>query len=212
MKRINDAAHAGTGSGQASEQYAVSDMRWSKCSSFGLALFSITWVGPHVQAAPEGGQIVAGSANIVQSQVNRLDVVQQSERAAINWQSFGIGASEHVSFQQPSPQSATLNRVTGPDLSSIQGRLTANGNVFLVNPNGILFGNNAKIDVGGLVASTANARSDRTLAKGNQVVDANNVDGTGLTNHLTLDAKLTSRQITLDTGSEGGNIHRHRLG
>jgi hypothetical protein len=46
--------------------------------------------------------------------------------------------------------------VLGADPSSILGSLSANGKVFLVNPNGILFGKGASVNVGGLVASTLN--------------------------------------------------------
>ncbi|MGH8490268.1 MAG: filamentous hemagglutinin N-terminal domain-containing protein [Gammaproteobacteria bacterium] len=129
-----------------------------------LALVVIAWLTGPASAAPKGGQVVAGDARIVQSRPHHLDVVQRTGRAAINWRSFSIGARERVNFRQPSKQSATLNRVTGQDISSIQGRLTANGRVFLVNPNGILFGKGAQVDVGGLVASTANIGDEDFMA------------------------------------------------
>ncbi|MGH8581289.1 MAG: filamentous hemagglutinin N-terminal domain-containing protein [Gammaproteobacteria bacterium] len=130
----------------------------------GVAVLVLAWLTASAYAAPQGGQVVAGAARIVQSRPHRLDVVQQTGRAAINWQSFSIGARERVNFRQPSKHSATLNRVTGQDISSIQGRLTANGRVFLVNPNGILLGKGAKVDVGGLVASTANIGDEDFMA------------------------------------------------
>jgi filamentous hemagglutinin family protein len=74
----------------------------------------------------------------------------------INWQSFGIAAGQTVQFVQPSRSAVALNRVTGAEPSAILGRLSANGQVFLVNPHGILFGPGASVDVGGLVASTLN--------------------------------------------------------
>ena len=106
----------------------------------------------------------AGAARIQQTAPNRLDIVQSSARAAINWRSFSIGAAEHVNFQQPSASAATLNRVVGTDPSIILGRLTANGQVFLVNRNGILFGQGSKVDVGALVASTANVSNANFMA------------------------------------------------
>jgi filamentous hemagglutinin family protein len=73
----------------------------------------------------------------------------------IDWRSFDIGASETTQFIQPSSSSVTLNRVNSNSASMIDGRLIANGNIFIVNQNGVVFGNNAKVDVNGLVATTA---------------------------------------------------------
>lgn len=106
-------------------------------------------------AAPQGGTVRAGNATIqVNGAQTRID--QASDRAVIDWRAFGVGAAEQVLFVQPSAQSATLNRVTGDQLSVILGRVDANGQVFLVNPNGIVIGRGAQLNVGGLVASTAN--------------------------------------------------------
>ncbi|MBX3603068.1 MAG: filamentous hemagglutinin N-terminal domain-containing protein [Rubrivivax sp.] len=106
-------------------------------------------------AGPQGGQVSAGQASI-QVQGATTTVQQTSARAAIDWQSFSVGAHETVRFQQPSAAAVVLNRVVGPNPSAIFGRITANGQVLLINPNGILFGRSAQVDVGGLVASTAN--------------------------------------------------------
>lgn len=112
-------------------------------------------VGLPAAAAPEGGTVRAGNATIQQNGAQtRID--QSSQRAVIDWRAFGVGAAEQVLFVQPSAQSATLNRVTGEQLSVILGRIDANGQVFLVNPNGVVFGRGAQVNVGGLVASTAN--------------------------------------------------------
>jgi len=110
--------------------------------------------GPAV-AAPEGATVRAGTATVqVNGAQTRVD--QSSDRAVIDWRSFGVGAAEQVLFVQPTSRSATLNRVTGDQLSLILGRIDANGHVFLVNPNGVVIGQGARLDVGGLVASTAN--------------------------------------------------------
>jgi len=114
-------------------------------------------------AAPTGAAVSAGQAQVSQAG-NLTRVMQQSERAVIDWRSFGLGAREAVEFQQPSAGAVTLNRVLGGDASAILGRITANGSVFLVNPNGILFGEDAQINVGGLVASTANISSANFMA------------------------------------------------
>ena len=108
--------------------------------------------GPPTTALPSGGQVVGGAASIA-TQGPRMDIVQSTARAAIDWQSFNIGASAQVHFNQPAG-GATLNRVLGTDASQIFGKLTSTGQVFLVNPNGVLFAPGAQVNVGGLVAST----------------------------------------------------------
>ncbi|MEN9215462.1 MAG: filamentous hemagglutinin N-terminal domain-containing protein, partial [Gloeomargarita sp. DG_1_6_bins_138] len=113
---------------------------------------------PLVLALPQGGQVTHGSATIQQVGETKLNINQSSDRAVINWNSFSIAPQEWVNFQQPSSTSATLNRVTGSTPSSIAGRLTANGQVFLINPNGIAFLPTAQVDVAGLVASTLNIK------------------------------------------------------
>ena len=115
-------------------------------------------------ANPEGGQVVAGSAEIVQTTPDRLDIIQSSNQAIINWESFSIGLGEHTHFQQPSASAIALNRVVGVDPSAILGRLSATGHVMLINPNGILFGANSQIDVAGLVATTANIADSDFMA------------------------------------------------
>jgi filamentous hemagglutinin family protein len=104
-------------------------------------------------ALPTGGVVVAGTVSITAAP-STLTVAQSSQNAVINWQSFGIGASESVAFAQPNSQAVILNRVLGQDPSAIMGHMTANGRVFVVNPNGILIGRGAEVNVGGLVAST----------------------------------------------------------
>jgi len=115
-------------------------------------------------ANPQDGQVVAGSAAITQETPNKVGITQTTDKAIIDWNSFSINANEQTQFYQPSASSVTLNRVVGVDPSEILGRLTANGQVFLVNPNGIYFGKNAQIDVAGLVASTHNIRNEDFLA------------------------------------------------
>ncbi|MCG8435239.1 MAG: filamentous hemagglutinin N-terminal domain-containing protein, partial [Gammaproteobacteria bacterium] len=115
-------------------------------------------------ANPENGVIVAGDAQITQTSAQRLDVNQLSDSAIINWQGFSIAADEHTHFTQPSADSVALNRVTGGDLSRIFGQLSADGRIFLVNPNGIVFGSNSQVDVSGLVASTADIDNADFLA------------------------------------------------
>jgi len=118
---------------------------------------------PPVNALPTGGQVVAGQAAISQAG-STMNIQQATQKAILNWQSFNIGANATVNFQQPSASAVALNRVIGQDPSAIFGNLNANGQVFLVNPNGVLFGPGARVDVGGLVATTMNIRNEDFLA------------------------------------------------
>ena len=117
-----------------------------------------------LMANPVGGQVVAGSATIAQTGL-RMDINQSSNRAVINWNGFNIQQNEHVNFNQPGRDAAVLNRVIGNDPSAIYGKLTANGNVYLVNPNGIMFSSTAQINVGGLLASTANITNQNFMSR-----------------------------------------------
>ncbi|MDB5864151.1 MAG: filamentous hemagglutinin family outer membrane protein, partial [Betaproteobacteria bacterium] len=121
----------------------------------GLAACVTFAFGANAYALPAGGAVSAGSATIAGG-AGSMTVTQSTQNAAINWQSFSIGQGEAVRFVQPNSASVALNRVLGSDPSSILGSLSANGKVFLVNPNGILFGQGAQVNVGGLVASTLN--------------------------------------------------------
>ncbi|WP_254594068.1 two-partner secretion domain-containing protein, partial [Achromobacter spanius] len=101
-----------------------------------------------------GGNITSGKGSI--SEPNRLSkkIQQTSDKLSIDWTSFNIASGSRVDFHQPDANAIALNRVIGTDGSKIMGQLNANGRVFLINPNGVLFGKTAKVSVGGLVAST----------------------------------------------------------
>lgn len=115
-------------------------------------------------ALPTGAQLGSGSGQISQNG-SQLTVDQSSQNLTINWQGFSIGSGETVLFNQPNSSAIALNRVLGQDPSQILGSLKANGRVFILNPNGVLFGRSAQVNVGGLVASTLNL-SDSDLAAG----------------------------------------------
>lgn len=117
----------------------------------------------HAADLPEGGQIVAGSGNITQAG-NTMMITQNTDKMITDWQSFSIGQGYNVNFVQPSASSVALNRVVGSDVSTIQGSLTANGHVFLINPNGVLFTTTSQVNVGGLVASTLNISNENFLS------------------------------------------------
>jgi filamentous hemagglutinin family protein len=112
-------------------------------------------------ANPGGQQVVAGNATFLQ-QGNVLSITN-TPGTIINWQNFSIGQGEITRFIQQSSSSAVLNRVVGQDPSRILGALQSNGRVFLINPNGIVFGQGAQVNVNGLVASTLNISNEDFL-------------------------------------------------
>ena len=124
-----------------------------------------------VHAAPIGGSVTTGSASIDQTG-SVTTITQSTNKASINWQDFSIGKSETVNFIQPSASSVTLNRVVGTSASLIDGVMNANGQVFLINPNGVLFSKDATVNVGGLVASTLNI-TDENFQAGNYSFEGN---------------------------------------
>ncbi|WP_126285613.1 GLUG motif-containing protein [Burkholderia stagnalis] len=106
-------------------------------------------------ALPTGGEIASGKADIATSTDGKtMSINQHTDKLVTNWQDFSVGGGERVSFHQLSNQSIALNRVIGTNGSQIHGQIDANGKVFVVNPNGVVFGAGAQVNVGGLVAST----------------------------------------------------------
>lgn len=110
---------------------------------------------------PQGGVVSSGSGNIAQPNANTLNVTQNSNKMAVDWQSFSVGQGKTVNFIQPGSNAVVLNRVIGNDISSIQGAIKANGQVFLINPNGVIFSPTAQINVGSLIASTRNLTNEQ---------------------------------------------------
>src|ERR1700712_1681375 len=105
-------------------------------------------------AQPVGASVIAGQAQVSASGAATI-VNQSSNKAIINWQDFSVGQGASGQVNQPNSSAITLNRVTGSNLSTSDGAIRANGQVWLLNPNGVLFGNNARINVGGLLATTS---------------------------------------------------------
>ncbi|MDR0672208.1 MAG: filamentous hemagglutinin N-terminal domain-containing protein [Zoogloeaceae bacterium] len=125
---------------------------------------SALFAAPSLHAAPEGGHVAAGRATIVR-QGGDTRITQDSQRAIINWKSFDIGKTEKVEHAMPSTASYGLHRVTGGGgASQLAGELKSNGNVFLVNPAGVVIHKGARIDVGGFLASTADIRNEDFMA------------------------------------------------
>jgi filamentous hemagglutinin family protein len=155
------------------------------------ALGTLSFHAP-ASAAPAGGQISAGTGSI-SSGANGAGgthtVIQQnSGRLAINWTSFNIGSNDVVTFAQPNSNAVALNRVTGQSPTQILGALNSNGQVFILNPNGVLFGRTAQVNVGGLLASTLNLSDSDFLAGRYHFTDS------GGTGSIVNEGQITSGQ------------------
>ena len=127
-----------------------------------------------VLVLPSNPQVVAGDVQISQNPVgnvlfsqngNTMTITENSQKAVINWGSFNISQNAEVDFHQPNAQAIVLNRVENGSIE-IDGKLTANGQVFLIDANGVIFGSTAQVNVGGLVASSLNL-SDSNFLNGN---------------------------------------------
>ncbi|WP_300760132.1 YDG domain-containing protein, partial [Janthinobacterium sp.] len=176
-------------------------------------------------AGPTGGNVVAGQATINGAPGSTV-INQGSQNAVINWASFNIGQGESVQFKQPNSNAVALNRVLGSDGTSILGNLSANGKVFIVNPNGILFGQGASVNTAGLVASTLDISNNDFMSgkyqfNGNgtgKVLNQGSISapggyvallGANVSNEGTIQARLGSvalaagRAITLDVAGDG---------
>ena len=133
-------------------------------SALGLSLAPLNAQSLPSTALPTGGNILSGQGSIHQ-QGSGMVIDQNSQRLITEWNAFDIGSSASVRFNQPGADAIALNRVTGHNTSQILGSLEANGRVFLINPNGLYFGANASVNVGGLVASSL-ALSDADFLAG----------------------------------------------
>jgi len=137
-----------------------------KAASHRRSAMALALVSPLALAAPVGGVVTAGGGTITQNG-NTTTITQNTGKLAIDWNSFSSAANEAIIFNQPGASSIALNRVLGASPSALLGSLTANGQVFILNPNGILFGNNAQVNVGGLVASTLSLSNADFMAGNN---------------------------------------------
>jgi filamentous hemagglutinin family protein len=133
-------------------------------------------------ALPELGEVAAGQAEVQQLDPRTLSITT-SDRAILHFRKFNIADKEHVQFIQPSSKSSVLNRITGGDPSQILGKLSANGHIFLVNPNGIVFGPKAMVNTGSFVASTLNIRDEDFLNDKYQFVLESGSEHSSIINH-----------------------------
>ncbi len=139
-----------------------------------------------LQAAPTGGQVRAGNAGIAQNGATTT-INQTSQRAAIDWQTYNVQRHETVRYNQPNARASTLNRIFDQNPSQIFGQVKANGQVVLMNPNGVFFKPGAQVDVGSLVAGAMQIGIDEFMS-GNYRLQALKDSGGRVVNQGTINA------------------------
>jgi filamentous hemagglutinin family protein len=119
-------------------------------------------------ATPSGEVVTAGSATFDRPAAGQLNINQNTHRAVINWDNFNIGRDATTTFVQPNVNSLAVNRVVGAQTAPTQilGRLNANGKIMVLDRNGVLFGKNSRVDVGGIIASTGDVTDADVLDGG----------------------------------------------
>src|SRR5471032_915660 len=142
----------------------------------GLAAFLMAHaaVAPSVmaQTLPTGGSVASGTVTIGTAG-NTMTINQGSQSAIVNWNSFSIGQGNTVNINQPNSLAAMLARVTGNTPSTIAGQLNANGQVFLINPNGIAITSTGTVNVGGGFVSSTLGMSDAEFLGGRSKLSGN---------------------------------------
>ncbi|WP_026804492.1 two-partner secretion domain-containing protein [Aliarcobacter lanthieri] len=168
-------------------------------------------IASNLYSAPSGGTIVSGNATINQNG-NTTNINQSSQKASINWQDFSISKNETVNFNQPNANSITLNRVIGNEKSIIDGALNANGQVWILNSNGTLFGKNAKVNTSGLLVTTKEL-SDDDFQKGNYSFKGNSKESIENQGDINLNDKAYTVFVANSVINNGeikvhkGNVH-----
>ena len=163
--------------------------------------------GRSALADPSGGQVVGGQATIQQSGTH-TQINQGSQTAIINWQNFDINTNESVNFAQPNTRSLAVNRVQSDIATNIAGELTANGNVWIENRSGVFIRGDARVNVGGLVATTARIDTDALdMTQGVQTAIATGaIDGTVVSNEGAITAEGGSVVLVAPVVDNSGAI------
>ncbi|MCC7005564.1 MAG: filamentous hemagglutinin N-terminal domain-containing protein [Ottowia sp.] len=135
---------------------------------------------PASGALPSGGVVSSGNG-VISSSGTQMNVTQSSQKLVINWNSFDIGSNAAVNFNQPNAQAVALNRINSTSPSQIYGRLTANGQLFFINPNGVVFGPGSQVNAAALIVSTHNL-SDANFLSGNYLFNPVSVNSAAILN------------------------------
>ncbi|TQU05094.1 filamentous hemagglutinin N-terminal domain-containing protein, partial [Xanthomonas perforans] len=157
---------------------------------------------------PTGGSIAGGTGTINAVNGSSRTVDQTSSRMALTWSAFDIGSSATMIFNQPSASSVVLNLVQSGNPTQIYGNINANGQVFLLNSNGVLIGNTANINVGGLVVSTLGTTVSKFMS-GDYSLDAGGTTVAQVINSGTINAAAGSAVLIGGRASNSGTISGH---
>ena len=173
--KANGAA-SGQFSGSAGTDWLSTVLQFVGVLTASCALVTLAWAGPVASTAlptslPTGGQVAQGAASISQSGAV-MNITQSTPKAVVNWNTFDIGQNAKVNIVQPGADAVMLNRVTSANPSQILGQLNANGQVVLVNPNGVLFGKDGSVNANSFTASTLGI-TDANFMAGNQQFERN---------------------------------------
>lgn len=186
----------------------LNNLRTTLSKGLSLFLSFILASPPALWASPTDGVVVGGEAVIIDEGAT-VTINQSSDKAIIDWSSFSIGLGELTQFNQPSALSAVLNRVTGGDPSAIYGTLSANGQVYLINPNGVLVGPTGVVNTQSFVASTLDVADEAFLAGGDLLFTGSSLSGvsnegslTALGGNVLMIARTVSNTGTIS--AEGG--------
>lgn len=175
-------------------------------SAFALAIVPVS-----SYALPTGGTVTSGTATISNT-VGQTTINQTSNKAIINWTGFDTLSAEKVQFNQPSQNAIALNKINSNTSTNFQGQLTANGRVWVINTNGMLFGSTAKVNVGGLLATTSTI-SDSDFNAGNNNFTPGGHPFANVTNDGTINSISTATLVAPNVSNTGristksGNIN-----
>ena len=161
-------------------------------------------------AGPSGGRVISGQGTIGQSG-STSTITQGSDRLIIEWQSFDTNANESVRFNQPSGSASVLNRILSGNATVFDGSLFANGNVIIVNGAGIHFGPTSRVDVGSLIASTADI-SNSNFLNNRLIFDRPGQPDASITNAGTITVRDTGLAALVAPGVENSGLIQAHLG
>ncbi|MGC3819093.1 filamentous hemagglutinin N-terminal domain-containing protein [Acinetobacter sp. G11] len=154
--------HSGNGTVSDTNKNMIKVLMSCALSAVLLTLSSSIFAAMNDTTLPTGQQVISGSADFTQTG-NTLNINQHTQNLSTHWNTFNIGSHATVNFNQQNQSSIALNRVLDNNASQIMGRLNANGQVFLINPNGVIFSKTAQVNVGGIVASTLDLKEHDLL-------------------------------------------------
>ncbi|HXE16684.1 MAG TPA: filamentous hemagglutinin N-terminal domain-containing protein, partial [Stellaceae bacterium] len=157
-------------------------------------------------AGPQGGQVVGGQA-IIQTLNQETLIKQSTKKSIINWNSYKVLKGESVIYQEPNSNSISLNRVLGGQAASILGKIQSNGQVWLVDPNGVLFGKGSTVNAAGLLATTADIANSDFMSGKYQFGTASPNAAAGVANYGTINTQGGSTVLAAPNVDNEGTIN-----